>query len=51
MSLQHDLLALTKSVVFFFVPFTKALAMENHKGEAPSRSRGLAYESTTRKKP
>jgi hypothetical protein len=34
-ALPQDLLPSAKSVVVFFVPFTKALAVENHKGESP----------------
>jgi epoxyqueuosine reductase QueG len=47
-ALPQDLLPSAKSVVVFFVPFTKALAVENHKGESPCRNWGLAYESTNR---
>jgi epoxyqueuosine reductase len=46
--LPRDLLPSAKSVVVFFVPFTKTLAVENHKGEFPCRNWGLAYESTNR---
>ena len=46
--LPQDLLASAKSVVVFFVPFAKALAVENHKGETPCRNWGLAYEATNR---
>jgi epoxyqueuosine reductase QueG len=35
-----------KSVVVFFIPFHKALAKENHKGDIPCRNWGLAYQST-----
>ena len=47
-SLPKDLLATAKSVVVFFVPFVKELAVENHKGNRPCRYWGLAYESTNR---
>ena len=46
--LPRDLLSSAKSVVVFFVPFVKELAVENHKGEIPCRNWGLAYESTNR---
>lgn len=45
-ALPKDLLASAKSVIVFFVPFTKELAKENHKGKIPCRNWGLAYEST-----
>ncbi len=44
--LPKELLASGKSVVVFFVPFTKALAKQNHKGDLPCRNWGLAYEHT-----
>ena len=47
-ALPRDLLPSAKSVVVFFVPFVKELAVENHKGEIPCRNWGLAYESTNR---
>jgi epoxyqueuosine reductase QueG len=47
-ALPRDLLPSAKSVVVFFVPFVKALAAENHKGEFPCRNWGLAYQSTNR---
>ena len=47
-ALPQDLLSSAKSVVVFFVPFVKELAIENHKGEIPCRNWGLAYESTNR---
>ncbi|MBT3175329.1 MAG: epoxyqueuosine reductase [Desulfobacula sp.] len=47
-SLPKDLLATGKSVIVFFVPFTKELAKENHNGDIPSRNWGLAYESTNK---
>lgn len=43
-----DLLPGAKSVLVFFVPFVKKLALENHKGDRPSRSWGLAYEATNK---
>ena len=46
--LPQDLLSSAKSVVVFFVPFIKALALENHKGEIPCRNWGKTYESTNR---
>lgn len=45
-ALPRDLLAGAKSVVVFFIPFHKALAKENHKGDTPCRAWGLAYQST-----
>lgn len=47
-ALPIDLLAEVKSVVVFFIPFHKALARENHRGDIPCRAWGLAYESTNR---
>jgi len=44
--LPKDLLGSAKSVIVFFVPFTKELAKKNHKGKIPCRNWGLAYEST-----
>jgi epoxyqueuosine reductase QueG len=44
--LPKDLLPSAKTVVVFFIPFEKTLAVENHKGEYPTRSWGLAYEAT-----
>ena len=46
--LPQDLLSSAKSVVVFFVPFIKELAVENHKGEIPCRNWGKTYESTNR---
>ncbi|MFP4349595.1 MAG: epoxyqueuosine reductase [Thermodesulfobacteriota bacterium] len=46
--LPRDLLDTARSVVVFFVPFSKELANENHPGDNPSRSWGLAYEATNR---
>ncbi len=47
-ALPSGLLAEARSVVVFFVPFIKALAVENHKGDTPCRNWGLAYEATNR---
>lgn len=47
-ALPQDLLPSAKSVVVFFIPFVKDLAVENHKGDIPCRNWGLAYESTNR---
>lgn len=47
-ALPQDLLASARSVIVFFIPFSKELALENHKGEIPCRNWGLAYESTNR---
>ena len=47
-ALPGGLLAGAKSVVVFFIPFHKALARENHKGELPCRNWGLADESSNR---
>ena len=47
-ALPGDLLDTARSVVVFFVPFTRRLAAENHPGENPSRSWGEAYEATNR---
>jgi len=46
--LPRELLSSAKSVVVFFIPFIKELAVENHKGEIPCRNWGIAYESTNR---
>jgi len=46
--LPRELLPSVKTVVVFFIPFIKDLAVENHKGESPCRNWGLAYESTNR---
>lgn len=45
-SLPKDLLSTGNSVVVFFVPFIKALAKENHKGDLPCRNWGIAYQHT-----
>ncbi|MCK5684002.1 epoxyqueuosine reductase [bacterium] len=47
-ALPGDLLSSVKSVVVFFVPFVKELAIENNKGETPCLNWGIAYESTNR---
>jgi len=44
--LPEDLLDGARSVVVFFLPFVARLADENDPGKRPSRSWGLAYEST-----
>lgn len=44
--LPKDLLADAKSVIVLFVPFTRELARQNHKGDIPCRNWGLAYEAT-----
>jgi len=46
--LPSDLLAEVRSVVVFFFPFKKELAVENHKGDTPCRNWGLAYEAANR---
>ena len=46
--LPEELLSSVKSVVVFFIPFVKELAIENHKGDIPCRNWGIAYESTNR---
>ncbi|MEZ4527181.1 MAG: hypothetical protein R2941_14790 [Desulfobacterales bacterium] len=43
-----DLLPSARSVLVFFIPFTKELAKENHRGDIPCRNWGLAYQSTNR---
>ncbi len=45
-ALPTDLLPTAKTVVVFFIPFKKELALENHRGEVPCRNWGLAYQST-----
>ncbi len=47
-ALPRDLLDTARSVVVFFVPFIPEVAKENHPGENPSRSWGLAYEAANR---
>ena len=44
--LPQDLLPGGRTVIVFFVPFSKALAKENHDGERPCRNWGLAYQVT-----
>jgi epoxyqueuosine reductase QueG len=47
-ALPRDILPEARSVLVFFIPFHKALAKENHKGEIPCRNWGLAYQATNR---
>ena len=47
-ALPRDLVPSARSVVVFFIPFVKELAVENHKGALPCRNWGLAYEATNR---
>ncbi|MCP4024423.1 MAG: epoxyqueuosine reductase, partial [Desulfobacteraceae bacterium] len=47
-ALPQDLLPTVKSVVSFFIPLSKEIAKENHKGEFPSRSWGKTYEATNK---
>lgn len=44
--LPADLLATARSVVVFFLPFTKELVKENSKGPEPCHNWGLAYVQT-----
>jgi epoxyqueuosine reductase QueG len=44
--LPRDILAVARSVVVFFVPFGKELAVDNHRGDIPCRNWGLAYQAT-----
>ena len=44
--MPRDLLPSAKSVVVFFIPFTKDLILENRKGGRPCRNWGLAYVRT-----
>jgi epoxyqueuosine reductase QueG len=46
--LPNDLLPKAKAVIVFFLPFTKAIAVENHRGRRPAHSWGVAYEVTNR---
>ncbi len=46
--LPDDLLPKAKAVIVFFLPFTKAIAVENHRGRRPAHSWGVAYEVTNR---
>jgi len=41
-----DLLATARSLIVFFIPFKRALAKENQKGDRPCRNWGLAYVQT-----
>jgi epoxyqueuosine reductase QueG len=45
-ALPKDLLPDGRTVIVFFVPFTRALAKENHSGDTPCRNWGLAYQQT-----
>jgi epoxyqueuosine reductase QueG len=45
-ALPEDLLPNGRTVIVFFIPFTRALANENHFGETPCRNWGLAYQQT-----
>ena len=42
----HDLLPTARSVIVFFIPFTKDLVKENKSGDRPCRNWGLAYVQT-----
>ena len=42
----HDLLPTAKSVVVFYIPFTRKLVEENKPGDRPSEGWGLAYVRT-----
>ena len=42
----HDLLPSAKSLIVFFIPFTRNLIKENKKGDRPCRNWGLAYVQT-----
>ncbi len=44
--LPRDLLPTVKSVIVFFIPFKKALVMENATGDRPCRNWGAAYVQT-----
>ncbi|MBW2066606.1 MAG: epoxyqueuosine reductase [Deltaproteobacteria bacterium] len=44
--LPKELLPSARSVIVFFVPFTKELVKENRKGDRPSRNWGIAYVET-----
>lgn len=44
--LPMDLLPTARSVVVFFIPFSKKLVKENRYGDRPSRNWGLAYVQT-----
>lgn len=45
-ALPEDLLPGGRTVMVFFVPFSRALAKENHAGDTPCRTWGLAYQVT-----
>lgn len=42
----RDLLPGARSVIAYFIPFSRELAKENHPGTSPCRSWGLAYNDT-----
>lgn len=44
--LPHELMASARSIVVFFIPFTKELIKENRDGDRPTRNWGLAYVDT-----
>lgn len=46
--LPADLLSTARSVVVFFVPFAKSVAVKNHKGDTPCRNWAVAYEAANR---
>lgn len=45
-ALPEELMPGGRTVIVFFVPFSKALAKENHAGDRPCRNWGLAYQVT-----
>jgi epoxyqueuosine reductase QueG len=45
-ALPKDLLPEGRTVIVFFIPFTRALAKENHPGETPCLNWGVAYQQT-----
>ena len=42
----HDLLPTAKSIIVFYIPFTKTLVRENKQGDRPCRDWGVAYVQT-----
>lgn len=42
----HDLLPTARSIVVFYIPFTKTLVKENKQGDRPCRDWGVAYVQT-----
>lgn len=46
--LPGDLLPGARAVIVFFLPFVKAVAVENHRGRRPACSWAVAYEATNR---